>query len=256
VPDDLLVHTADGVATVVLNRPERLNAMMPDLQKCLLSTLAELDRSPDIRAIVLTGAGRAFCAGADLDVLATIDALVGTDAVQAIAPGLATPMIAAVNGPAIGIGFSIMLLADVIYLGDGVSVASKFAQLGLVAEWGSAWTLQCRVGYGCAADLLMTGRSVSADEALQIGLAQRVVPVDRLLPQAQKWARSVAHKTSPFSASMLKHQLHAARTQSFSDAFALSVALEVSALCRPDLTEAMLARSEGRVPKFPSYDPH
>lgn len=229
--------------------------MLPDLQKRLLGTLAELDQSLDTRAIVLTGAGRAFCAGADLEVLATIDDLIGTDALRAITPGLATPMIAAVNGPAIGIGFSIMLLADVIYVGEGVSVASKFAQLGLVAEWGSAWTLQSRVGYATAADLLLTGRSVSADEALAIGLAQRVLPADELLSGAQEWAHGIAKWSSPFSIAMLKHQLNVARTQSFSDAFALSLALEESALCRPEMREALQARGDGRPPNFIPYDP-
>lgn len=249
----MIVEAHGDVATVALNRPDRLNAMTPELQKHLLATLAELDRSERVRAIVLTGAGNAFCSGADRDVLDRVHELVGTDALQAYPPVLHTPMIAAVNGPAIGIGFSIMLLADVIYVADDAKIASRFSRLGLIAEWGTAWTLQRRVGYGAAADILLTGRSVTPQEALQLGLAQRVLPADELLPAAKAWATDIATNTSPYATANIKRQLAAAATQSFCDAFELSLVLEEGALMRPDLAEAIRARTEGRSPKFPPH---
>ncbi|WP_142279479.1 enoyl-CoA hydratase-related protein [Mycobacterium arosiense] len=250
---DLLVETQGGVASVIMNRPDRLNAMTPELQKNLLATLAELDRSEHVRAIVLTGAGGGFCSGADRDVLDRVHELVGTDELQAQPPILHTPLIAAVNGPAIGIGFSIMLLADVIYVARDAKIASSFSRLGLVAEWGAAWTLQRRVGYGAAADILLSGRSVAPAEALRLGLAQRVLPADELLPAAKAWAADIATNTSPYSAANIKRQLGAAATQSFGDAFELSLALEEAALMRPDLAEAIRARAERRSPKFPPH---
>lgn len=251
--DDLLVEIHGGVAVVTLNRPDRLNAMTPELQKRLLGSLNELDRSADVRAIVLTGAGKGFCAGADLDVLARVEELVGTDALQARAPVLDTPLIAAVNGPAIGIGFSIMLFADVIYLGEDARIASRFARLGLIAEWGSAWTLERRIGYGAAADILLSGRSVSPKEALSLGLAQRVLPGPELLPAATAWAENIAASSSPYATAVIKRQLWSAATQSFADAFDLSIALEEAALMRPDLGEAVRAHREKRAPTFPPH---
>jgi enoyl-CoA hydratase/carnithine racemase len=253
VCNELLIEMDQAVATVTINRPDRLNAMTPALQKRLLAKLSALDRSPDVRAIVLTGAARAFCAGADLSILDGVEDLVGTDALQAEAPTLQTPMIAAVNGPAIGIGFSIMLFADVIFMAAGVRVAGMFPRLGLVAEWGSAWQLQRRVGLGAATDILLSGRFVDAEEALALGLAQRVVPGTEVVSAARAWAADVAANCSPFAVSTIKRQIATATTQNFTDAFDLSVSLEETSFSRPDLAEAIAARAEQRAARFPAY---
>lgn len=253
VSTELLIELDGAVATVTINRPDQLNAMTPVLQKQLLATLSALDRSPDVRAIVLTGAARAFCAGADLSILDDVGDLVGTDALQAEAPALQTPMIGAINGPAIGIGFAIMLFADVIYMAAGARVAGVFPRLGLIAEWGSAWQLQRRVGLGAATDIMLSGRFVDAEEALALGLAQRVVPGGELLSAAQTWAADVANNCSPFAVSTIKRQLATAATQSFTDAFDASVALEETSFGRPDLAEAIAARAEKRDARFPPY---
>jgi enoyl-CoA hydratase/carnithine racemase len=251
--EDLLVQRQSGVAIVTINRPDRLNAMVPQLQKLLLETLALLDEDPSVRAIVLTGAGRGFCAGADLSVLEGVESLVGTDALEAQAPNLRTPMIAAVNGPAVGIGFAIMLFADVIYMAEGARVSTLFSRLGLVAEWGSSWNLQRRLGHGYASDLLLTGRTVAAEEALSIGLVQRVLPADELVPAAIAWACDIATQASPYSTAVIKQQLHSGTSQTFQTAFDESLELEETSFGRPDLSEAIAARAEKRTPNFPPF---
>jgi enoyl-CoA hydratase/carnithine racemase len=246
----LLVAVDDGVATVTLNRPDRLNAMIPELQKRLLQTLTELDRSPDVRAIILTGAGRGFCAGADLAVMDNAADLVGTDALEAEPPKLSTPVIAAVNGATIGIGFAIMLFGDVIFAASGAKIGAKFAQLGLVAEWGCAWTLARRVGAGAAADILLTGRSLDADEAHALRLVDRVIEPDELMSHARAWARGIASQCSPFSTAIIKRQLSSAWSQDFDGAFTESLELEEQALAGPDVAEAIAALRDHREPHF------
>lgn len=253
--DDVL-HEVDelGVATVTLNRPDRLNAMTPGMQRRYCGLLAELDRDPAVRAIVITGAGRGFCAGADLAVLEGTD-LTGFDPdgdepVDLAAPlRLGTPSIAAVNGPVAGMGFSYMLMADLRYAADTARIGSTFARLGLVAEWGSAALLTHLVGSGHAADLLLSGRIVDAEEALGIGLVQKVLPGPELLPAAQQWARDVAGNCSPYSHRVMKQQLRPAGVE---EHFAESMSLMLESFTRPDLAEALAARAEGRPPAFPA----
>ncbi len=243
-----------GVATVTLNRPERLNAMTPTMQQAYCRTLVGLDRDPSVRAIVITGAGRGFCAGADLTLLQGVgdsgfarDAPAG-DQVDLGAPGLlSTPTIAAVNGPGAGLGFCYMLMADVRYVSETARIGSTFARLGLVAEWGSAHLLTRLVGSGSAADLLLSGRIVDADEAVAIGLAQKLCSPPDLLPAARSWARDVAENCSPYSHRVMHTQL---RAMSWRAHFDDSVTLMQKSFGRPDLAEALAARSEKRPPRF------
>lgn len=249
----------EGVATVTLDRPAKLNAMTPAMRTQLADRLAAADRHPEVRAIVLTGAGRGFCAGADLGVLGTLGE--GASELERRAADdegplrLSTPLIAAVNGPTAGMGFSWMLAADVRYAAEGARMSATFPRLGLVAEWGSAWTLTRLVGTGHAADLLLSGRTVDAAEALAMGLVQRVLPPAELLPAATAWARDVAAGCSPRSTAVIKAQLEAAATQDLDTAYAESVALMVDSFTWPDLPVALAARSAGQPPHFPSYVP-
>lgn len=266
--DEVLCDVEGRVATVTLNRPDRLNAMTPTMQQAYCRTLIGLDQDPAVRAIVITGAGRGFCAGADLALLDGIqDSSFGggaggargaggasnagqaTDLVDLAAPGLlSTPTIAAVNGPVAGMGFSYLLMADVRYVSATARIGSTFARLGLVAEWGSAQLLTRLVGSGSAADLLLSGRIIEADEALAMGLAQKVCAPDELLAAAHGWADDVAENCSPSSHRVMQSQLRAA---TWRDHFDESVELMLSSFSWPDLAEALAAKAEKRAPRFP-----
>lgn len=255
-----------GVATVTLNRPAKLNAMTLTMQQLLRDRLAEADHDPDVRAVVLTGAGRGFCAGADLALLDSLDT--GSDAgsdtdsdtagdLTAVAqpPRLSTPLICAINGPTAGMGLSYALAADLRYAADTARISATFPRLGLVAEWGSAWWLTRLVGSAHAADLLLSGRTVDAAEALAMGLVQRVLPAAELVPAATAWARDVAANCSPHSTAVIKAQLEAAAQETLDVAYGRSVELMAGSFGWPDLAEGLAARAEKRAPQFPSYVP-
>jgi enoyl-CoA hydratase/carnithine racemase len=257
--EDLLVDVADKVATVTLNRPAVLNAMTMPMHHAYCRLLAALDADPAVRAIVVTGAGRGFCAGADLEggpdfaasVLASMDA--GADEPLDAPLLMTTPTIAAINGPCAGMGTSYALMCDVRYASSGARIGTTFARLGLVAEWGMAHTLVGVVGQSAAADLLLSARYVQADEALSIGLVTRVLPAQELLPAARAWALSVA-QSSPRSTAAIKAQLRrVADGESRSDGFTRSVALMRESLGWPDVTAAVAAFHDKREPTFPDF---
>lgn len=250
----VLISRQDGVATLTLNRPDRLNAMTPEMQRRYCQLCQELDADERVRAIVVTGAGRGFCAGADLSVLddLTSSEFVGGDPSADLAAPmkLATPMLAAVNGAVAGMGFSYLLMADIRFASETARIGSTFARLGLVAEWGSAPLLAALVGSAHAADLLLSGRIIDAAEALRVGLVQRVLPADELLPATYAYARDLATGCSPRSHAAIKAQLRTARAQ---EGFEESVARMLDSFGWPDLPEALAARAEKRAPRFPGY---
>lgn len=242
-----------GIAVITLNRPERLNAMLPGMGERYARLLHEADADPDVRAIVVTGAGRGFCSGADLSVLAEgADALSGYAAVQeelpTVALTLGTPIATAINGPCAGIGFVLAICADVRFAAPTALMSTSFSRLGLIAEYGSAWLLTRLVGLAHATDILVSGRSVSAEEAASIGLVTAVD--DDPVARAHAWARDVADHCSPTSISVIKRQLLAADAQTMVEAVDLSVAEMLASFRRPDLPEAITARLEKRPPRF------
>jgi len=254
----VLYDVSEGVATITLNRPGKLNAMTPVMQQLLLDRFADADADPGVRAVVLTGAGRGFCAGADLAVLDDIDSHAGGSegfAARVAPPRLSVPLVAAVNGPTAGMGFSYALAADLRFAGEGARLSATFPRLGLVAEWGSAWWLTRLVGSAYAADLLLSGRTVDAVEAMAMGLVQRVLPAEELLPAATAWARDVAANCSPRSTATIKAQLEAAALESLDASYGRSIELMADSFGWPDLREALAARADKRSPAFPSYSP-
>lgn len=252
----ILVGKAGAIATVTLNRPERLNAVTPQMQADYVAALRGLDADPAVRVIVLTGAGRGFCSGADLSNLSA-----GAAALQGYAPSLDSlptvalevrkPMVAAVNGPVAGIGFAFMLACDVRFVTEDATITTSFARLGLVAEYGLAWLLPRVVGTARAAELLLSGRTITADEAVRIGLAHAVTPPGEALPTALNWARDVAAHCSPRSLATIKKQLYEDPDLPREEALKRAVHLMRESFEWPDLTEAMSARGEKRPPAFP-----
>jgi enoyl-CoA hydratase/carnithine racemase len=256
--DVLVEFHPEGVALVTLNRPERLNAVTIASGRELLRTLRDLDADPAVRVVVLTGAGRGFCSGADTEVLAQLAA--GTASLSDDESlswdqllGMRVPVVAAVNGVAAGLGTALLLMADVRFVAATARISTTFARLGLVAEYGSAWLLPRLIGHGAAMEVLLSGRTLDAQECHLLGLAQRVVPDEELLPTALAWAHEVATTCAPRSVALIKQQVLAAASQSSSEAFSSSIVMMNESFTRPELTEAVLARIERRAPVFADW---
>jgi enoyl-CoA hydratase/carnithine racemase len=203
--EQITVERRDDVEVLTLHRPERLNAWTPRMTGELVQAIDAADADPAVGALVVTGAGRGFCAGADIE--ATFQAQLDGDA-SAAAPEdardwvalvrEAKPIVAAVNGVALGVGLTMFLPCDRIVASDRARFSLRFVKMGLVPELASSSFLPQRVGFGAASDLMLSGRMVEADEALALGLADEVVPHDDLLDTAVERARS--YGTNPTGA--------------------------------------------------------
>jgi len=244
-----------SVAIITLHRPDRLNALTPEMGPLYAATLQELDADPSVRAIVVTGAGRGFCSGADLSSLAgsTDDLLsyVRGQTVQTlplVALTLATPVATAINGPCAGIGFVLAVSADARFVASDATLSTTFARLGLVAEYGIAWLLPRLVGLPVATDLLLSGRTVTGEEAARLGLA---TSADDAVASALTWAREIATNSSPRSTAMMKRQLLEADGRTLTDTVAKALDAMAEAFTWPDLAEALAARADKRAPQFP-----
>ncbi|WP_211348861.1 enoyl-CoA hydratase-related protein [Nocardioides litoris] len=251
----LLRSVDDGVAVLTFNRPEAANTWSPELHVAYLAALRDLSTDDDVRAVVVTGAGRHFCAGADM---ALLDAIL---AGEQLPPELASesflepmdfpkPLVAAVNGSAAGIGFIHALLSDIRFASEEAVFTTSFAQRGLVAEHGVSWLLPQVVGRGVALDLLLSARRVHADEAHQIGLVHRVVPGDELLAAATEYARALARSCSPAAMSAIKHQVTRHATLQFMEAELETLPLVEASLAGADFAEGVQSFLDRRPAAF------
>ena len=218
--ETLLSELEDGVLTITLNRPERLNAFNRTMMREFLEILDELDENDDVRAVIVTGAGRGYCAGADLGGGAGtfersgVDAADGTD-VQRDSGGVLTlrifdckkPLIAAINGPAVGVGITSTLPMDVRIASEKARMGFVFARRGIVPEACSSWFLPRVVGIGKAMEWVATGRVFPAQEALDAGLVSEVVPPEGLLPRAREIATEIARNTSAISVALSRQMM-------------------------------------------------
>jgi enoyl-CoA hydratase len=254
----------DGVARLTLNRPERLNALTWGLMEELRDALDAIAADHDVRALVLTGAGRGFCAGLDLkqrdddDPLGTRDDVVTVFRRQELVASLAItlrampqPVIAAVNGPASGGGMALALAADIRLCSTAARFNAAFVRIGLSGgDVGVSYLLPRLVGAGMAAELLFTGRAVDAEEALRIGLANRVVEPEALLAAALELAAQIA-ANSPFGVWMTKQILYRnADATSLEAAIDLENRTQVLAARTDDAREAVEAFTRRRAPRF------
>src|SRR3954463_13804108 len=244
--DEALYRVEDGVAVVTLNRPERMNAWTPPLQRAYFDRLAEAMAAPEVGAIVVTGAGRGFCPGADMDHLQGLGA--GTDGgggsdqppdTRRITFPLTVPkpLIAAINGACAGIGLVQALMADVRYAAAGAKFTTAFARRGLIAEHGVSWLLPHLVGTSRALDLLMSARVFTSEEAHELGLVNRVLPPEQLLSEALAYARDVASNCSPASLATIKRQVYAHSVATLDEALEESDRLMRQSLKGPDFKE-------------------
>ena len=226
----ILYDVADKILTITLNRPEKLNAFTATMQQELIDAFDRADRDDGIRAIIVTGSGRAFCAGADLSSGAdTFDRDAKRGPVKRHADGRVDysdpqvrdgggqvtlrifkslkPVIAAVNGPAVGIGVTMQLAMDIRIASDAARFGFVFSQRGIVPEAASSWFLPRIVGISQALEWCYTGRVFPAQEALAGRLVSKVVPPDELLPTARALAREIADKTAPVSIALIRQMM-------------------------------------------------
>jgi enoyl-CoA hydratase/carnithine racemase len=263
---DVLYEAADGVATLTLNRPERLNAWTGGMAAGLRSGLERAERDADVRAIILTGAGRGFCAGADMDLLQDV-AAAGESAGSALPPfdptarpdfqhpqtylaAVGKPIIAAINGPAAGMGLCISLFCDLRFVADTAVFVSAFARRGLIAEHGTSWMLSRLVGHSRALDIMLSSRRVGAEEALRMGLADRVFPAGELLAEARAYAADLAANVSPRSMRVIKRQMWNALVQDLAEAMADADREMALSLKGEDFKEGVASFVEKRAPRF------
>lgn len=263
----VLSDIAEGVQTISLNRPERRNAWTAEMETDLRAALVEGGRDPAVRIIVLTGAGVAFCAGADAGFLRQLSSgaatITQTDADPwpevrpdlkgkfAMPAAIPKPVIAAVNGPAIGIGYALALYSDIRFASASATFIAAFARLGLIAEKGIDWALAGIVGQGRAAELLLSGRKLGAREALRFGLVSGVFPDSELKGEVQTYAAEMAAKVSPRSAAVIKRQLQGLRFDTPTEILARGERELAASLKSADFREAMAAMAEKRAPSFP-----
>ncbi len=257
------------VATLMLNRPERLNAWTGRMHAEYWWCMAAAEADPAVRVIVVTGAGRGFCAGADAAALdghaasGRYDPGVDVDALAhpgASAPefdhnfsfhyGIAKPIIAAINGPAAGAGFVLACYCDVRFAAADAKLTTSAARLGLPAEFGLSWVLPRLVGTGHAADLLFSSRVILGEEAERIGLVNRAFPADELLPFVHRYAESLATDVSPTALAHTKRQLYADWHRDVGTAVDESERLLREAVTQPDYAEGVAAFRERRRPRF------
>jgi enoyl-CoA hydratase/carnithine racemase len=255
----VLCVVADGVATVTLNRPDRMNAWTHAMEVAYFDLVDALDDDPDVRAVVLTGAGRGFCPGLDADDLAArtqgVAGQEGVDRPITYARVLRKPLIAAINGGCAGIGLIQVLVADLRFAAAGAKIATAFTRRGLVAEFGASWMLPRLVGAGNAMDLLLSGRAVTADEAHAMGLVNRVYPPDELVPAAQAYARDLAANCSPMAMQAVKAQVAADWTRDLEASQEEAARLVKEPARRPDFGEGVASFTEKRAPNFPPLPP-
>ncbi|MFA4837484.1 MAG: enoyl-CoA hydratase/isomerase family protein [Dehalococcoidia bacterium] len=197
----ILVEKKDGVATVTLNRPEKLNSMSPQLMSDMISAMKDIEEDEKIRAVIVTGAGRAFCAGGDVHELLgpSRDPVkimnLATDGAKMISAmrNLPKPLIAAVNGPAMGGGLNIALACDIIIAAEVASFSAAFVALGLHPDTGCIHFLTRLLGPARACELIFTGKIIKAQEAERIGLINHVVPSEQLMTTARDLANRLAN---------------------------------------------------------------
>jgi enoyl-CoA hydratase/carnithine racemase len=260
----------ERVATITLARPDRLNAWTGRMHAEYRWCLAQAESDDDVRAIVVTGEGRGFCAGADTGALAkhadagaydpgVVKEELATpgygvrpewDTSFAFHFGIPKPIIAAVNGPAAGVGLVLACFCDVRFAAEGAKLTTSAPRLGFPAEYGLSWVLPRLVGTGHAADLLLSSRVVLAEEAATMGLVNRAMPASELLPFTYDYAHRLASEVSPWAVAQAKRQLYADWHRDVGAAVAESEQLIAEAPTRPDYAEGVNAWLEKRPPRF------
>jgi enoyl-CoA hydratase/carnithine racemase len=279
---ETLYNVANRVAMITLNRPDKLNAWTAVMESEVRSHMENAEQDDQVRVIVLTGAGRGFCAGADMSLLSAVaergldsrdldkrdldDRLreqVSRDGANrregvspdfqkkySYFPAIRKPVIAAINGPVVGLGLVITLYCDLRLASDSSRFSTTFARRGLIAEYGMAWMLPRIIGIANALDMLFSARTIDAAEALRMGLVNRVFPQEAFLEEIQEYAQELASTVSPRSLSIIKRQVYEAMSQPLAEAFDISVREMMACFRTEDFKEGVAHFVEKRPAAF------
>lgn len=271
--EDIIYEVSDPVATITLNRPASLNAWTNTMDVEIKDAIARANADRSVVGIIVTGAGRAFCAGADMKTLSALTE--GASAESASAPSstpsesrparevdgdfsgrfpylmmVDKPIIAAINGAVAGMAYPFSLCCDLRVVTPDAVFLTAFAQRGLIAEWGLSWLLPRLVGPSVALDLLMSSRKVRGEEALALGLANYLVQPDDLLGFCRRYIEQLAATSSPTSMAVMKRQVYAQLHQGLGVADAQAVRLMAESFARSDFKEGVKSFLEKRPPSF------
>ena len=262
----ILYEVSERIATITLNRPDRMNAWTPIMERDVRDAMNAAAADDNVRVIVLTGAGRAFCAGADMDALKGLDpsAIRRAENIPpfdmnrradwqtryAYYPSIGKPIIAMLNGATAGIGLVHALYCDLRFAADNTVFTTAFARRGLIAEHGISWMLPRIVGHANALDLLMSARRVSSEEALRIGLVNRLYSPECLREETYAYARDLADFVSPSAIAVIKRQLYDVPFQTLAEATIDANREMLVALNGADFREGVASFIEKRPPRF------
>jgi enoyl-CoA hydratase/carnithine racemase len=271
--EETLYSVHDRIATITLHRPDKLNAWTATMEKEVRAAMDQAEQDENVRVIVLTGAGRGFCAGADMSLLQAVtqkgphdlhqdDLLRNTGGGERLNvrpdfqkkysyfPSIQKPVIAAVNGAAVGLGFILCLYCDLRFASETASFGTAFAKRGLIAEYGLAWLLPRLIGPANALDMLFSARLVDATEAAQMGLVNQVFPQEQFLYHVYAYAKELAYNVSPRSLRVIKQQVYNAMFQTLSEAVEASEQEMMESLACEDFKEGVAHFLEKRAPVF------
>jgi enoyl-CoA hydratase/carnithine racemase len=261
-PAPVLTEVREGVAVVTLNRPKRLNAWTPAMGSLYFSTLERLALDPSVRSILVTGQGRAFCAGIDLGGLANLAASGGASPPPEpdlrpywLPMSIGKPIVAAIRGPCFGVGLQQVLCCDIRFAADDAKLSAPYSKRGLIGEVGMTWNLTRVIGAGAAMDLMLSGRTLAADEALEVGLVNRVIPGEKLFDGAFAYCRALAKECSPWSMMMIKQQIYKDLMVDMHVAYSRSQGMMTQALAGKAIVEGITAFREKRSPAFAPLAP-
>lgn len=261
--ETVLIDIAEGVATLTLNRPDALNAFDMTLDREFHEAMWELDADEKVRVIVVTGAGKAFSSGLDLTsggaALSEAEAAheselgLGADEIpdRSAFWKMRTPVIAAVNGAAIGAALNVALLMDIVIVAEDAKLRLPFARIGVVPDANATWLLPRLVGTQKALELFLTGRFFTGAEAVELGLALKAVPKEDVLPAAQELAREIATYAAPAAAGLTKQLVYRFMLETDRQkAFALETKIIFWLGQQPDAMEGVMALLQKREPSF------
>lgn len=257
----LIVERRGRMAVLWMNRPKALNAMTASMMGALNRAVAAAEADPDVMAIVITGKGRGFCGGFDSSELSeateTGNRRLEERGMDPALPAqfasflkISKPMIAAVNGPAAGLGFILAMMCDLRFAAPEAVFVTAFSQRGLVAEHGTSWLLPRLLGTGRALDLLWSSRKVSGEEAYRLGFADRLVPATELIDAVGAYVDHLAATTSPRSLALIKDMVYRHLGESFANAVRDADKIATGCLDHPDSREGVRSFIERRPPQF------
>ena len=266
---EILYSIAGRVATITLNRPDKLNAWTRTMEQEVRDAMHEAGADDRARVIVLTGAGRGFCAGADMSLLKDVverrvhplpDAQAASPTADGIRsdfarqysyfPAIPKPIIAAVNGPAAGLGFVLAMYSDLRFASEEAKFNSAFARRGLIAEYGLAWLLPRIIGHASTMDILLSARTFGAQEALRMGLVNQVFPAATFMDSVSAYANELAEQVSPRSMRVIKRQVYEAMFQTLGEALDTSTEEMKASFQSEDFKEGVAHFLEKRAPAF------